>query len=310
VTGPDEDLRPDATTAFSVSHVYGDDGVFSPQVCALDDDSSTCATVPVTFTNVDPTATIDLTGATIVNGVPTIIGEAGDPVTFDGNSTDPGSDDLTLTWDFGDGPPTPDATVSSLVNPPNPDPPGSPSIQPRDVGDTQVHTFGEACTYVTIFTSDDDDGGHGEGTANVIIQGNADDPRKHGYWRRQYAGEGPADFTQAQLECYLLIADFLSDVFHEVRDASTIAEAADVLQAGPNTPPSKQLDRELLTALLNFANGAFGYDELVYDADGDGVLDTSFGEAIEAAELVRLDPTSTGAELLEQRDVLRDVNAG
>ena len=48
----------------------------------------------------------------------------------------------------------------------------------------------------------------------------------------------------------------------------------------------------------------------VVNGHPDGVLDTSFAEVIAAVEGVRLDPASTGAELLEQRDVLRDVNAG
>jgi hypothetical protein len=310
VGGPDENARPDATTAFSVSHVYGDDGVFNPQVCAFDDDTSTCAVVPVTFTNVDPTATIDLTGATVINGVPTIIGQAGDPVTFDGNATDPGSDDLTLIWDFGDGAPSPDATVVSLVNPPAVDPPSSPSVQPRDVDDTQQHTFGDACVYLTTFAADDDDLGHDEAEANVIVQGNAEEAAKHGFWKRQYGGEGPAAFTQATLECYLLIADHLSAVFNEARDASTLTAASEVLKVGSNAPPIKQLERELLTALLNFANGAFAWGELVIDADGDGVLDTTFGDVIGTADAVRLNPASTSAQFLEQRDLLREVNAG
>ena len=37
----------------------------------------------------------------------------------------------------------------------------------------------------------------------------------------------------------------------------------------------QQLDRQLLTAWLNFANGAFEYGELV-DTDGNGVGDTAF----------------------------------
>jgi hypothetical protein len=52
-------------------------------------------------------------------------------VAFDGRATDPGSDDLTLAWAWGDE--TTGASTTSLVNPPNADPPLSLSIQPRDV---------------------------------------------------------------------------------------------------------------------------------------------------------------------------------
>ena len=55
-----------------------------------------------TVTNTNPTATIDLSSATIVNGVPTIIAKAL-PTTFSAQSTDPGSDDLTV----GHGPTAP-----------------------------------------------------------------------------------------------------------------------------------------------------------------------------------------------------------
>ena len=68
-------------------------------------------TAGVTVNNVEPTAAIDDTGTILINGVPTIITSAGSPVTFSGNSTDPGSDDLTLTWDWDDGPPAPDVTM-------------------------------------------------------------------------------------------------------------------------------------------------------------------------------------------------------
>ena len=43
-----------------------------------------------------PTATIDLAGTTLINGVPTFVANEGVPVPFKGRSTDPGSDDLTL----------------------------------------------------------------------------------------------------------------------------------------------------------------------------------------------------------------------
>ena len=87
-----ENIRPDATLTFSVLHVYGDDsgvGTFDAEVCGYDDDTSTCQTISLTITNVDPTADIDVSGATDVNGKPTIFGQAGQPVTFNGDMTDP-----------------------------------------------------------------------------------------------------------------------------------------------------------------------------------------------------------------------------
>jgi hypothetical protein len=68
-----------------------------------------------------------------------------------------------------------------------------------------------------------------------------------------------------------------------------------------------QLDRDLLTAWLNFANGAVGWDELV-DTDGDGVVDIAFNEAMYIAEQVRLDPASTGADFDAQRRIMQRIS--
>ncbi len=293
-----ENSPPDATLTFSISHIYGDDGVFGfgAKICVADDDVTSCTPLSLQVMNVAPTATIDLAGAIIINGIPTLLGTAGQPVTFHGNSKDPGSDDLTLTWDFGDGPPAPDAVVVSLVNPPLFDPDPSPTIQPRDVTDDQTHVFGDSCIYVIQFTSDDDDAGHAAATANVLIQGGgAGTVRNAAYWMRQYGGLGKVDFDQATLECYLAIAGYVSSVFDEKRDASTIAAAFDVLTPNNGSPQLKQFDAQLLAALLNFANGGLGV----------GALPT-----IATAEAVRLDPALTNTQILDQRKILQALNAG
>src|SRR5204862_3636230 len=134
-----------------------------------DDGGSGSNSTLLTVRNVDPTAAIDETGTVLINGVPTIITNAGSPVNFSGRSTDPGSDDLTLTWDWDDGPPSPDVTVLSLADPPALDPDPSPDGSPRDVTDNQTHTFGDACAYDVVFASADDDGGFGSDDIAVII---------------------------------------------------------------------------------------------------------------------------------------------
>ena len=113
ITGTLENLRPDATLTFSMPHTYGDDGTFTAKVCGFDDDTSTCQTIALTITNVNPTAVIDETGTFLVNGVPTFIAHEGVPVPFKATSFDPGSDDRTTTWDWGDGPPSPDTIEDS-----------------------------------------------------------------------------------------------------------------------------------------------------------------------------------------------------
>lgn len=299
-TGP-EGITLEAT----MSHVYGDVGAFPVEVCAEDGSVEVCETVTAVIFNVDPDPVIDVSGATAIDGVPYIIATAGETITFSARTTDPGSDDLELTWDLGDGT---TATTISLVNPPNPDPPLSPSIQPRDVTDTVDHAYADACGYAVTYTAvdDDDDGGVGSDEVAVLIVGDADRVRSAGYWQELYRLRPGSPFDQATLLCYLQIVDELSQVFSEVTPASTLAEARDVLQPPRIRDAAATLERQLLAAWLNFANGGIGWDEPV-DSTGDGVLDAPFGEVVQTAETVRLDAT-TPTQLLAQKDALERIN--
>jgi hypothetical protein len=306
-----ENVRPNATLSFSVSHSYGDDsgaGTFTATVCGLDDDTSTCAPIALTITNEPPTAVIDLTGTVLINGIPTFLAHEGVPVPFEADSFDPGSDDRTTTWDWGDGAPSPDTSKLSLndVNF-NPDPDPSPTVNPRTVTDSEPHAFADACFYTVTFGASDDDGGSASDQVKVIITGNASQERGAGYWQTQYRPR-PTAFSEERRLCYLAIAGFMSQVFDEVRDASTVPKAFDVLFVNQNAGiAAQQLDRELLAAWLNFANGAFDLNVLV-DTDGDGADDTAFGTVMANAEAVRLNPASTEAQLYAQRDILQRIN--
>ena len=263
----------------------------------------------MSVTNVSPTATIDLAGTTLINGVPTFVANEGVPVPFKGRSTDPGSDDLTLTWSWGDGPPVPDVTTLYLNDSgAGPDPDPSPSVNPRDVTEDQPHAFSAACFYTVVFDSRDDDGGNApDDSVAVIIGGNADTERGPGYWQTQYRPR-PTAFSEARRLCYLAIVRHVSIVFSEVRLLNTSAQAFDVMSlAGNGGSELEKLDRALLTAWLNFANGAFGYDELV-DTDGVGGPDTAFSAVMAAAEAIRVNPASTEAQLRAQRQVLQRIN--
>ena len=294
----------------SRSRQYGDNGVFTVTARVVDDDGGIGSdAVTVTVNNVAPTADIDETGTILVNGVPTFLTNAGDPLNLSGRSTDPGSDDLTLTWDWDDGPPVPDETVVSLANPPGVDPFPSPDVGPRDVTNNQAPAFADACRYDVVFASTDDDGGASSDTVVVIIVGNEDQIRSAGYWTHQYRGNGKTDFDAAELECQLAIVDFVSTIFSEVRPATTIEEALDVLRVNKTSDMAELLDRQLLTALLNFVNGSVGWDQLI-NTDGNPVGDTPFSEVIANAEAVRANPASTRAQLETQKDLLERINLG
>ena len=122
------------------------------------------------------------------------------------------------------------------------------------------------------------------------------------------SGNGKIDFTTARLNCFLEITAFLSNVFNEVRDASTIAKAYnDIFVAGNNGTMSELLDRQLLTSWLNFANGGVEYLEML-DTDANGIPDTTFIDVMTAAEATRLNPASTRAQLEAKKNLLERIN--
>jgi subtilisin family serine protease len=299
--GPPQDVG-EITGSFQ----YGDDGVFTVTVMVTDDDGGADSdSFSVTVNNVDPTAEIDESGAILINGMPTFLANAGDPVDFQGDSEDPGSDDLIVTWDWDDG----STDTATYLNDPafDPDPDPSPEVNPRNITDMQTHTFAGACLYLIEFRSDDDDGGSATDEANVVIVGNADQVRSAGYWHQAF--RRLKDFDVVQLNCYLTIINFVSQVFSEETSLASFADALDILKTNGSSSMAEILDRQLLAAWLNFANGSVAWDQLI-DTDGDSVGDTPFSDVITDAEMVRLDPTSTTADLEEVKDLLEQINLG
>jgi hypothetical protein len=80
--------------------------------------------------------------------------------------TDPGSDDLTLTYTYG----SQVVTVVYLNNSPNPDPFPSPEVNPRDIIDTTILIY-EAPRTLTLVVKDDDNIrlGVGEGFDSISL---------------------------------------------------------------------------------------------------------------------------------------------
>jgi len=281
-------------------------GTFTVTVSVTDKDGGTGAdSFELTVVNVDPTADIDMSGATTVAGGPTFLTTVGEMVDMSAQVMDPGSDDLFTTWDWADGSMD---QAASLVDDPNHDPFPSPTVDPRDIVAAASHAWMSPCLYQVVLTADDDDAGQGMDTAMVVVTGDAKGPRGAGYWMVHYRGQ--IDHIDAEtLACYQDIVGHMSAVFDEVTDGTSVfAETTDVLWTNDSRGDMIQLmERTLMAAWLNFAHGAFAWDQMM-DTDGDGEADTPFSEVMETAEAVRLDPESTRQDLAAQKAILGMLN--
>lgn len=141
----------------------------------------------------------------------------------------------------------------------------------------------------------------------LIVTGDGDVTYPEGYWQHEYSRHGRCDFDEDTLECYLAMVAELSSVFSEARDIPTLAAAHDVLFLGGNRGSElDQLDRELLVTWLNFADGAFGYHEMV--ATGlDDTPELPFDQVMSRVETVRLDPAATLRQIRAATRILHNL---
>ena len=146
---PSPDIHPrDVTDA--KSHTYGDNGAFTVTVYVTDDDSGTQGTtLQVTATPDNLPPTVSVMGGTSI--------DEGQSVILTGTATDPGSDDLTFAWMWGDGT---SSVATYYNNGVGPDPPNSPGgTYPFSATDTGTHPYGDNGVYTATLTVKDDDGG-------------------------------------------------------------------------------------------------------------------------------------------------------
>jgi PKD repeat protein len=124
-----------ATRVLAPTHVYSDNGVYSVTLTVTDNNGATTTdSLTVTVNNVAPTIT-NLSGDLLV--------DEGTTATFIATATDPGSDTLTYTWNFGDGTTATGANVN--------------------------HRFGDNGTYTVTLSVVDEDGGSTTKTLSVAV---------------------------------------------------------------------------------------------------------------------------------------------
>lgn len=301
--------------SYEATRQFGDDGAYAVAVSVADDDGATAtASAPLTVLNIAPTAAISRGTATSVRGTPTFFGHAGAPVGVSETTTDPGSDDETITWSWGDGSQT---STTYLASPPNPDPLLSPQVGPRAIADAQQHAWQRPCVYTAGLRASDDDGGAATDANQVVITGNNhyrwDGELWQGLYQLSTRRIDPRVWARlpnidpTTLSCYLQITRSMSTVLGTVRPLTTSADALNVLHPrGEGDDPRQGLDSALLTAWLDFANGAFDWNTPIR-LDDESPVTTPFHVIMANAERVRLDPTSTKRQLRTQLEILSQL---
>lgn len=144
----EEHDSPDSTGWNISSHLYGDDGVYTISFTVTDDDGGTgSVTADVPVQNHPPS--FDLWVSTTVN--------EGQPFVLGVEATDPGSDDLTIGVDWGDGTSDSQVYYNDGIGP---DPPSSGAgVFPFVVQTNFTHVYPDSGDYDVTVTVEDDDGG-------------------------------------------------------------------------------------------------------------------------------------------------------
>jgi hypothetical protein len=146
---PSPDLNPRNVTDIQ-SVVCGDDGVLQWNVTVEDDDGG--------VTMLDGIFQVNNLPPSLAVPPPSLVQtDEGVIVTLEATASDPGSDDLVLTWNWEYGPTETRTLYNDAVGP---DPPNSPDgIFPFTVSDSSTHTYGDDCHCSVSLTIEDDDGG-------------------------------------------------------------------------------------------------------------------------------------------------------
>lgn len=280
---------------FTASQTYGDDGVFEITVTVADDDTGTVVWQhTLTVDDVDPTTAVDEAGTVVADGpdddgilaTPTFVLRSDETLELRATASDPGSDDLTFDWSFGDG----SGDIETYLWGTTPDGAPSPEVGARvDVLDETAHRWPQLCVYQIDLVVTDDDGGSAADRTWAVVTGVESRVFGAGWWSQQY------DARRAQRNgldtvttgCAIEIVEHLSQVFSTSRSIATAADVRDVLDTSRTSSATELLDQHLLTAWLNVANGSLRFDEVI--------------DVLRSAESVRLDPTASRSQLLAQK---------
>ncbi|MFX1511400.1 MAG: PKD domain-containing protein, partial [Promethearchaeota archaeon] len=154
-----------SSTAQNPMYTYGDNGLYTVSLIIIDDDGSTATyTATITVYNVAPIVCIEAITQLQEFALEDLTIIMLDTVYFNGSGTDPGSDDLTFIWDWGDN------TPQLINNYPN----NFPSVYPIEIKETVSHNYAEPGVYIVTLTVKDDDNDIGKDTVAITVLGPRD----------------------------------------------------------------------------------------------------------------------------------------
>lgn len=301
--------------SLSSEHSYGDDGNYTVTVAVTDDDGGvTSATADVAVSNLLPDVTLDVADAIEFPGGSAFLGESGVTQEHDASAEDPGSDDLTFSWNFG-----PVTTYFNNTGDPSgsPDPFPSPGgTFPFAVSDGATATFEVPGVHTVEVTVTDDDGGSAADELLVLVVDSQACVAGVGFWDHQFGGKGNQHIDDETLQAYLAIVNIVSAVFSEEVSAETVEEAREVLSRvqGADSPDGADMvrseaARQTLTVWLNFAKGAVAWDQAVIEEVVGGETSTlTFAEVISDIEEILIDPDATQVGLEYAKDQAEMLN--
>ncbi|NHJ23652.1 MAG: PKD domain-containing protein [Candidatus Lokiarchaeota archaeon] len=140
------------------THVYGDNGIYSVLISVNDDDGGISSdTLIIEVLNVAPVASIVSVGQFEHSYLGTYI-LIDELINISGKGYDPGSDDLSFKWDFGD---TTGLIINTYFN--------TEGIFPVEIVESISHNYFEPGNYIITLSVEDDDGGIGVDTISISI---------------------------------------------------------------------------------------------------------------------------------------------
>ena len=187
------------------------------------------------------------------------VATVGEPTVFTLDLNDAGSDDLRIHWSFAD-----EVTYfnNGVFADPFPSPTGTYPFHVLHSATAVFDKPGVQYVNVAVF---DDDGGKASMKVKVLVRGAQSCRTSLGYWIKYFKDINSSAYSGEMRAHLSILSAFVTSSFGEFRpEAIDHLESFVVSSSGDHA----QARAELLTAWLNFTNGAVDWDDVIDDADG------------------------------------------